>query len=64
MIRKYHNHTLQTNPLHHEEKPQNTNIHKNEEDNSSKATSVLFLVKMIAKLERKQRYAYQNKDQT
>ena len=27
MIRKYHNHTLQTNPRHHEEEPQSTNSH-------------------------------------
>ena len=25
MIRKYHNHTLQTNPQHREEEPRNTN---------------------------------------
>ena len=25
MIRKYHNHTLQTNPRHREEEPQNIN---------------------------------------
>ena len=28
MIRKYHNHTLQTKPQHREEEPQNTNSHK------------------------------------
>ena len=28
MIRKYHNHTVQTNPQHNEEEPQNTNSHK------------------------------------
>ena len=28
MIRKYHNHTLQTNPWHCKEEPQNTNSHK------------------------------------
>ena len=27
MIRKYHNHTLQTNPQHREEEPQNTKGH-------------------------------------
>ena len=27
MIRKYHNYTLQTNPWHREEEPQNTNGH-------------------------------------
>ena len=28
MIRKYHNHTLHTNPRHHEEEPQSNNNHK------------------------------------
>ena len=28
MIRKYHNHTLQTNPQRREEEPQNTNNHR------------------------------------
>ena len=28
MIKKYHNHTLQTNPRNHEEEPQDTNIRK------------------------------------
>ena len=28
MIRKYHNHTLQTIPCHREEEPQNTDSHK------------------------------------
>ena len=28
MIGKYHNHSLQTNPLHHETEPQNNNNHK------------------------------------
>ena len=26
MIRNYHNHTLQTNPQHREEEPQNTKV--------------------------------------
>ena len=26
MIRKYHNHILQTNPRHHEEEPQNNTV--------------------------------------
>ena len=47
MIRKYHNHKLQTNPLHREEKP-----HSNHQiDKQSKAASSLFPIKMIAKLE-------------
>ena len=28
MIRKYHNHTLHTNPRHREEEPHNSNCHK------------------------------------
>ena len=28
MIKKYHNHKLQTNPWHREEEPQNTNSQK------------------------------------
>ena len=31
MIRKYYNHTLQTNPWHRGEEPQNTNNHKSME---------------------------------
>ena len=63
MIKKYNNHTQQTNPRHCEEKQQNTNSHKTS-GRQSKATSSLFLIKMIAKLERTQSNAYQNKDQT
>ena len=53
MIRKYHNHTLQTNPRHREEEQQNVYSNKlHLYDNNSKATSFLFLFsKMIAKLE-------------
>ena len=32
MIRKYHNHTLQTNPQHREEEPQNFKSHKTSMD--------------------------------
>ena len=48
MIRKYHNHKLQTNPWHREEE-----LHNNHETpgRQSKATSSLFPIKMIAKLE-------------
>ena len=63
MIRKYHNHTLQTNPRHYEEVPQNTN-HHNTLGKQSKATSSLFPIKMIAKLERTQSNAQQNMEQT
>ena len=50
MIRNYNNHTLQTNPRHHEEEPQNT-VTRHQEDSLSKAASPLFPIKMIAKLE-------------
>ena len=54
MIGKYHNHTLQTNPRHREEEPQDTGhwlsqyIRKTVKVN---ATNALFPIKMIAKLE-------------
>ena len=46
MIKKYHNRTLQTNPRHHEEEPQNINNY------NASGSNQLF--KMIAKLERTQ----------
>ena len=54
MIRIYQNHSLQTNPQHHEEDPQNINSKKTKDD-KSKATNSLFLIKMIANLERTQK---------
>ena len=39
-----HNHTLQTNPRHHEEEPQSIYSNKTSDENKSKATSSLFLV--------------------
>ena len=47
MIRKNYNHKLQTNPW-----KSWTTIKKHQEDKQSKATSSLFPIKMIAKLER------------
>ena len=64
IIRKYHNHTLQTNPQYHEEEPQNITVSKHQEDQQSKATSSLFPIKMIAKLERIQSTEQQNMEQT
>ena len=46
MIRKYHNHKLQTNPHHFEEEVQNNS---NLKDKQCKATNSLFPTKMIAK---------------
>ena len=50
MIRKYHNHKLQTTPRHREEEPLNHST-RHQEDKLSKATSSLFPIKMIAILE-------------
>ena len=60
MIRKYHNHKLQTNPWHREEEP-----HNNHETpgRQSKATSPLFPIEMIAKPEWTQSNARQNIEQ-
>ena len=49
MIRKYHNHKLQTNPVHHEEELHNN--HETPGRQTKQATSSLFPTKMIAKLE-------------
>ena len=47
MISKYHNQKLHTNPWHREE-PQNN--HETPGRQKSKATSSLFLIKMVAKI--------------
>ena len=49
MIKKYHNYKLQTNPWNHEKEPHNN--HEHPEDKQSKATSSLFPIKIIAKIE-------------
>ena len=49
MIRKYHNHKLQTNSC--TARKSHTTITRHQEDKLSKATSSLFPIKMIAKLE-------------
>ena len=36
MIMKYHNHTLQTNPMHHEEEP-----HKNKQSQDTSKTNTV-----------------------
>ena len=40
---EYHNHTLQTNPRHHEEEPQNTNSHKTPGRQLKKGNMLFFL---------------------
>ena len=55
MIRKYHNHTLQTNLRHREKESHNTNSHKTsgrQLKQRKKTALSLFLVKMITILER------------
>ena len=59
MIRKYHNHTLQTNSWHREEDLQDTR-----KTNRVKRTGSLFPIKMIAKLERTHSNVQQNIEQT
>ena len=49
MIRKYHNHEMQTNPWHREEEQHNN--HEAHEDKLSKATCSSLLNKMITKPE-------------
>ena len=58
MIRKYHNQILQTNPRHHEEEPHTVTRHQ--EEKKIKATSSLFPIKTIAKLQWTQSSAQQN----
>ena len=61
MIRIYHNHKLQTNPWHREEEPHSN--HKTLEDKLSTASSSLFPIKKIAKLEGTQSNVQQNIEQ-
>ena len=50
MIRKYHNHKLQTNPSLREEEPRNNHETTGSQTNQSNQLS-LFPIKMITKLE-------------
>ena len=59
MIRKYHNHKLQTNLWHREEEPPNN--HKTSERQRKQSNH--FPIKMIAKLGWTQRNAHQNIEQ-
>ena len=52
MVRKYHNHKLQTNPWTVKKSHWRFTRTRHLKDNQGKATSSLFLVKMIAELER------------
>ena len=64
MIRKYLNHTLQTNPWHREEELQNTNSHMTPgRQVKPYLVSSLCPIKKIEKLERTQNTAQQNMEQ-
>ena len=60
MIRKYDNHTLQNDPWYNEEEP---HINHKPPRRPSKATSSLFPIKMVVKLERTQSNVQQNIEQ-
>ena len=60
-VRKYHNHTLQTNPRHREEDPQNTNSHNTSDGTQCKAT-ISLSPKDDWKLDMKLSTALQNKN--
>ena len=60
MVRKKHNHKLQTNPWHREEEPHNN--HKTSERQTKQRNQLsLFPIRRIAKLEWTQSNAQQNK---
>ena len=63
MIRKYHNHKLQTSPRLREEEQQNTNCHKTSERQFKQSKQLSLPRQMIAKLEGTQSNAKQNKYQ-
>ena len=60
IIRKYHNHKLQTNLWHHEEEPHNNH---GTPGRQTKQSNQLFPIEMIAKLEWTQSNAQQNIEQ-
>ena len=63
MARKYHNHTLQTNPLHREEETRSTNSPMALKAIFKQPSLSLYPSEMIAKLEMTLSTAQQNKDQ-
>ena len=64
MIRKYHNHTLQTNPRNHEEEPQNTDCHKTSGRQLKESNQLSLPHQDDCKTRRTQCTEQQNKDQT
>ena len=63
MIRKYHNHKLQTNLWYREEEPHNNHETPGRPDKQRKAIGSFFPIEMIAKLEWTQSNAQQNIEQ-
>ena len=63
MARKYHNDTLQTNPLHREEETHSTNSPMTQIAIFKQPFLSLFPCEMIAKIEMTLSTAQQNKDQ-
>ena len=64
MIRKYHNNTPKANTQRREEEPQNTHSNNTSVGQPKKASSYLFFVKMIAKLEKTQGILNKDKHRT
>ena len=62
MITKYHNHKLQTNPLHRKEEPHNNHETSGRQPNQS--NQLPSPIEMIAKLEWTQRNTQQNIEQS
>ena len=58
MIRKYHNHKLQTNPWYHKEEPHNN--HETPSIQTKQSNQLSFTIEMIAKLEWTHSNAQQN----
>ena len=59
MTRKYHNHTIQTNPQHRKENTRTITATRYQKGNQNKANSFAFPSEMTAKLERAQCFAQQ-----
>ena len=61
MTRSYHNHTLQTNPRHHEDQTQKITVTVPKEDKANliRVTGSVFFIMMIAKPDRAKSYAHQ-----
>ena len=63
MIRKYHNHKLQTNPRHREEEPHNINSNKASERQLKQSNQLYLDRQDECKIRKDTKNAYKNKDQ-